>query len=195
MAEFSGLPETRWELGDRIMTLLKPFSYTDKKGKVWDVCEGAWINGATIPRALWSIVGSPYVGKYRRASIIHDFFVGEGNNDNVDYKERRKADKMFYRACRTDGIGKKMAVLLYIGVSVGSWASKKKFIGYNKEKLEFSEELISQQQMLSADEAILQKYHHLVDQLSEKSVAFEKELVEEDVFIEEIESMVDLAIE
>jgi hypothetical protein len=195
MAEFSGLPETRWELGEKIMTLLKPFSYTDKKGKKWEVPANAWINGATIPRALWSIVGSPFVGKYRRASIIHDFYVGEGNNPNVTFSIRRAADKMFYRACRTDGISRRKAVVLYIGVSLGSWASKRNMEGYNIDKLEMGEEFFTQQQSLSIDEAILQKYNHLTGKLQAKSLEFEIELADEDDFIDEIEAMVDAEIE
>lgn len=123
MAKFSGYPLTRWK-GDRLMILKEDFSYVDKTGKEWLALKGGVINGATIPRKLWSLIGSPFIGLYRRASVVHDYFVGEGDNPNVTYEERRKADKMFFRACRTDGCSWRFAAMLYIGVSIGSWSSR-----------------------------------------------------------------------
>lgn len=123
MAKFSGYPLTRWK-GNRLMILQEEFSYVDKKGKTWLVPTTGELNGATIPRPLWSFLGSPFVGAYRRASVVHDYFVGEGNNPNVTYRERRSADKMFFRACRTDGCSWRFSAMLYIGVSLGSWSSR-----------------------------------------------------------------------
>lgn len=193
MAQFSGLPETRWETGDRIMTLLKPFSYTDKNGKEWKVKKDAWLNGATIPRTLWTIVGSPYVGKYRRASIVHDFYVGEGKNDNVTYRERRKADKMFYRACRTDGVKQKYATALYIAVSLGSWASQKKLKNFNVATSEIEIELLSQKEAVTDDEAILNKYNKLIREIQQKEL-LEIETMNEDDIIDGLERIVDKEI-
>ena len=65
------------------MELLEDFWYEDPKGKRWNTPKGSTINGATIPKALWSIVGPPFVGKYRRASVIHDYAVGEGSAPDV----------------------------------------------------------------------------------------------------------------
>lgn len=107
------------------MILEEEFFYIDKDQKKWVVPKYGELNGATIPRVLWSIIGSPFVGSYRRASVVHDYFVGEGNNPDVTYQERREADKMFFRACRTDGCSWSFAAKLYIGVSVGSWSSKR----------------------------------------------------------------------
>ena len=120
--QFSGYPKTSWT-GHREMSLLEEFFYIDPRGKVWKAPAGSSINGATIPKALWSAVGSPYVGKYRRASVVHDVAVGEGDNPDVSLIERHKADKMFYQACRFDGCSKRFAAILYIGVSIGTWAS------------------------------------------------------------------------
>ena len=125
MGTFSGYPLVRWQ-GDRLMILQEEFYFIDDDGKKWEVPIEAELNGATIPKFLWSTIGPPYVGSYRRASVVHDFFVGEGNNPDVTYPERRKADKMFYQACRADGCSIWEATKLYIGVSIGSWTSKKK---------------------------------------------------------------------
>ena len=154
MSKFSGYPLTRWK-GNRIMILEEDFFYIDKKGKKWLAPKGvAELNGATIPRKLWSIIGSPFIGPYRRASVVHDYFVGEGNNPDVTYKERRLADKMFFRACRTDSCSWKLSAILYVGVSIGSWSSKMrlKHSMVNKDMLSVS---------VDADNLIEQKFIHM----------------------------------
>ncbi|MGD9331294.1 MAG: DUF1353 domain-containing protein [Desulfobacterales bacterium] len=121
MAEgFSGDPITQWTRA-RNMRLVKAFSYEDPAGVLWEAPEGAEINGATIPRALWTSIGAPYVGNYRRATIVHDYFVGELSNPDVSPTERKAADRMFYHACRHDGCSRKFAGILYIGVCLGTW--------------------------------------------------------------------------
>lgn len=100
---FSGDPVTRWlsETGDdRNMEILEAFTFTDPAGKVWKAPVGSVVNGASIPRPLWSVVGSPYTGDYRRASIVHDVASVEADHDEA---KRRAADRMFYHACRVGG--------------------------------------------------------------------------------------------
>ena len=116
---FSGEPETKWEWS-RNMRLQKELYYIDPDGKKWIAPVDSFVNGATIPRPLWTSVGSPYTGDYRRASVIHDYHVGEGYNPDVSDEHRKAADKMFYHACIYDGCSKRFAALLYIGVRFGS---------------------------------------------------------------------------
>lgn len=176
MASFSGYPLTRWK-GDRLMILEEEFYYIDKDQKKWLVPVGGELNGATIPRVLWSIIGSSYVGAYRRASVVHDFFVGEGNNPDVAYQKRREADKMFFRACRTDGCSWRFAAKLYIGVSIGSWSSKRelKQARFNKEL-----ELIE----IRDDEVIAAKYFE-VKEKSEYILSNEENFELLEAFVEE----------
>lgn len=122
MNRFPDAPTTEWYQSDK-MILLNPFTYIANNGVKWIAPKGAILNGATIPKPLWSIIGSPYVGPYRKSSIVHDYFVGEGDNPDVTKSDRRKADKMFYEACRHEGCTKKEAVVMYIGVSIGTWWS------------------------------------------------------------------------
>ena len=58
-ADFSGNLVTEWEC-HRTMKTKEPFSYTDPDEKVWPVPCGSELNGATIPRPLWSVIGSPH---------------------------------------------------------------------------------------------------------------------------------------
>jgi len=133
---FSNNPKTEWvdNYEQRNMKLLAPLTYTDPWGQEWHVPEDSWLNGATIPRSLWSIVGSPFVGKHRRPSIIHDFFVGEGDNPDVTDQQRKEADDMFYNACLDEGMSKKDAGVFYLGVSIGRWLGRSR--GFEKFNLD-----------------------------------------------------------
>lgn len=121
--QFSGNPKTEWltEVGaDRNMKLLEDFWFDDLTGRRWLAPIGSLINGASIPEALWSAVGSPFTGDYRRASIVHDVAC---NSPDV---KREDADDMFYWACISGGCQKPQAKLLYLGVRVGTWSSSLK---------------------------------------------------------------------
>lgn len=122
---FSGDPVTKWltdpERPDSKMRLLEPFSFRDPRGRVWGVPSQAVVNGASIPRALWTLVGAPYTGNYRRASIVHDIACEETGGD---YARRLAADKMFYHACLSGGCSLRESILLYIGVRIGAIAGE-----------------------------------------------------------------------
>ena len=124
MGTFSAEPQTEWVSGtraapDRNMTLLRDFAFTDPDGRVWPAPAGSVIDGASIPQFLWSHVGSPYTGCYRRASIVHDVAC-----DNVAVN-RSEADSMFYHACRAGGCSIPDAWTLYAGVRIGAGFSAK----------------------------------------------------------------------
>jgi len=69
---YSGYVEARWENDGRSMTLLSELRYTDPQGVVWIAPAGSQVDGASIPRSLWSFMGGPFEGKYRNASVLHD---------------------------------------------------------------------------------------------------------------------------
>jgi hypothetical protein len=104
---FSGPIETRWEADGRTMTLLNELRYTDPKGVVWIAPAGSAVDGASIPRALWSVFGGPFEGKFRNASVLHDVA--------YDQKSRpwQQVDRMFYDAMRCSGVGSVQAKTMY----------------------------------------------------------------------------------
>lgn len=117
---FAGEPRTTWltEPGeDRRMELLQLFSFTDPHGTLWDAPAKWIVDGASIPRPLWSLIGSPYTGEYRRASVVHDVACDRAGGDK---KRRRTADRMFYHACRAGGCSVREAIVLYLGVRIGA---------------------------------------------------------------------------
>jgi hypothetical protein len=117
---FSGDPQTLWltenEIPDRKMQMLADFSFTDPAGVVWLTPKDYVVDGASIPRAFWTLVGSPYTGDYRRASIVHDKACDHASGNT---SACRKAHRMFYHACRAGGCSIPEATLLYIGVRIG----------------------------------------------------------------------------
>ena len=118
--KFSANPETRWindRGADRRMQLLQDFTFTDPDGKEWITPKGHRVDGASIPRPLWTLVGSPYTGNYRRASIVHDKACEDSARNP---KARRAADRMFYHACRAGGCSVKETWILYLGVRIGA---------------------------------------------------------------------------
>ena len=104
---YSGPVETRWENDGRSMTLLNELRYTDPNGFVWIAPAGSQLDGASIPRSLWSFMGGPFEGKYRNASVLHD----------VAYEQQKIpwqiCDRMFYNAMRCSGASAVEAKTMY----------------------------------------------------------------------------------
>ena len=104
---YSGEPETRWNADGRSMTLLSELRYTDPQGLVWVAPAGSTVDGASIPRSLWSIMGGPFEGKYRNASVLHDVAYEQHNRPWQD------CDRMFYNAMRCGGVSAVEAKTMY----------------------------------------------------------------------------------
>ena len=170
---FSGEPLTRWN-GNRNMLLQEELTYVDPAGKKWIAAKGSCLNGATIPRALWSALGAPYSGRYRRASVIHDVAVGELCNADVSPAERARADRMFYHACRADGCSRRFASILYIGVRFGSWMSSIR--SNEKSNFDFDPEFIRPSLGGEDDES---KFWEIVDGAEEAISAGDLDLIDQ----------------
>ncbi len=96
---YSSSPVTRWDPDGRDMTLLNELRYTDPDGVVWIAPAGSVVDGASIPRSLWSVMGGPFEGRYRNASVLHDVAYDQHNRPWQD------CDRMFYNAMRCSGVG------------------------------------------------------------------------------------------
>lgn len=92
------------------MELVQKFGMVDKAGRQWEAPAGYKTDGASIPRALWTVVGSPFTGKYLKASVLHDFY--------CDLKSRSWQDvhQLFYDAMIADGVGPTQAKIMYAAV-------------------------------------------------------------------------------
>ncbi len=103
-------PWTEWLDDGREMRLLRDFRYEDPDGVVWTAGGGEAVDGATIPRVFWSIVGGPFEGRYRYASVVHD------TECRSKAHRWRSVHRMFHRGCRAGGVSPGQALLLYAAV-------------------------------------------------------------------------------
>lgn len=69
---YEGSVVAKWNDDGRSMTLVESFAYVDPTGVKWNAPSGSTVDGASIPQFAWSIIGGPFEGKYRNASVIHD---------------------------------------------------------------------------------------------------------------------------
>jgi len=108
---FTNTVKAEWPEGEpRKMWIIEPLSYVDSMEVEWNVPSGAVINGISTPKILWSIMGSPYVGKARRASVFHDYYYQSRE------VEKSLVDAMFYEAMKTDGVPHIKAHLMYLAL-------------------------------------------------------------------------------
>lgn len=116
---FSGPIITKWleHTGpDRNMLIVDPITFQDKDGTKWHVPKDAIIDGASIPRVFWTFFGPPFVGDYRRASVIHDYFC------DTKSKPWEKVHRMFYLAARAGGVSHRKAKSMY--AAIRKWGRK-----------------------------------------------------------------------
>jgi hypothetical protein len=92
------------------MTLLDDFGYVDPARTTWRASKGHKIDGASIPPVFWSFIGGPFEGKYRNASVVHDY--------ECDVKKRPwpSVHRMFYNAARCGDVEQTKAKVMYAAV-------------------------------------------------------------------------------
>src|SRR5260370_8624511 len=89
------------------MTLVSQLRYSDPQGVVWIAPAGSVVAGGSIPRSLWSLMGGPFEGKYRNASVLHDVAYDQHN------RRWQVCDRMFYDAMRCSGVSAVEAGTMY----------------------------------------------------------------------------------
>jgi hypothetical protein len=92
------------------MRLLDNFGYIDPKAKLWIAPTDSIVDGASIPQAFWSIIGGPFEGKYRNASVVHDVACER------KIESWQSVHRMFYDACRCGGVDPLTAKVMYAAV-------------------------------------------------------------------------------
>ena len=107
---FEGEVVASWTDNGRDMVLREPFLYIDSANRQWVAPAGSVVNGASIPAAFWSLIGGPFEGKYRNASVVHDVGCDEMTASWED------VHWMFYEACRCAGVDEFKAKTMYYAV-------------------------------------------------------------------------------
>lgn len=107
--KYAGPIRTEW-LPGRKMKLLADVHFVDGNGKNWLAPKDAEIDGASIPKPFWSVIGGPFDDLYRDASVFHD----------VACDQRREPWEevhcMFYQAMRASGVPEQKAKTMYAAV-------------------------------------------------------------------------------
>src|SRR5690606_16753795 len=109
---FSGDPQGQFiETPDRPrFKLTSPFEFEDPNTLKWRVPPDTEVDGASIPKVLWSVIGGPFSGRFLKASIVHDYY--------CDRKVRTAHDthRNFYYGMRANGVSENKATLMYWAV-------------------------------------------------------------------------------
>jgi hypothetical protein len=108
--KFASAPRVEFLKPGRNVKLLEDVTYTDPCGSLWTSPKDSVVDGATIPRVAWSIVGAPLDGTYRDASIIHDIACDEKK------KPWKLVHDAFYFAMLASGVEPWRAKVMYAAV-------------------------------------------------------------------------------
>jgi len=107
---FKGSVVAEWLNDSRAMRLTQPLTFISADGNQWHVPGGAVVDGASIPQVFWTIIGSPFSGNYRRASVIHDYFCQKRN------APWRNVHSVFHEAMLASGVNRQKAWVMYKAV-------------------------------------------------------------------------------
>ena len=100
----SGAPRPKFRL-------LAAFGFRDPQGRVWEVPAGVEVDGASIPRAFWTVIGGPFEGNYLNASVVHDHFC------RVRTRTAQDTHRSFYYGMRAMGVAEPQAKKMFWAVS------------------------------------------------------------------------------
>src|SRR5438046_1090750 len=70
--DFIGDVVAKWCNNNRAMKLERDFAYREPSALTWTAPKASVVDGASIPRVFWTLIGGPFDGKYRNASVVHD---------------------------------------------------------------------------------------------------------------------------
>ena len=108
---YEGLPPQLELLDDgRKARLLNAVSYIAVRKDSWPVPADTVVDGASIPQIFWTLMGGPFEGKYRNASIIHDCYC------DSQVRGWRDTHRMFYSAMRCSGVSAVKAKIMFYAV-------------------------------------------------------------------------------
>lgn len=103
--------------GTRNWILTAPFVYLSSEGDRIEVPQGTVWNGASIPRLFWRVIGSPFVGKHRKPSVIHDCLWERAKAGRCSFSF---ANWAFWDGLRSEGVGPVSAWIMWAAVALAS---------------------------------------------------------------------------
>jgi len=101
------------------------FTYTNDEIKV-TAKHGMPTDGASIPKFTWRFIGSPFIGKYVGAALIHDaLYTSRG----LGKLNKKQVDKLFLEMMKVEGVSYWKRQAMYWAVNLGgddAWNSIEK---------------------------------------------------------------------
>jgi len=96
--------------GGQVMKTVQEFGFVDTNGKHWPVPPGTTLAGASIPQALWPLLGGRWQAEGREACAVHDY------HSAVRSADWRSVHRMFHDALVASGVSEGRATLAYAGI-------------------------------------------------------------------------------
>ena len=93
-------------IGDQAYEVMSPLVYNNGIEQI-TVFKGFDFDGASIPKPLWGIIGSPMTGGYQRAACMHDAMYA------AQLFERKVCDRLFFEAMCSEGVDTVRRHLMY----------------------------------------------------------------------------------
>lgn len=124
MAEFIGIYQIE-EVDPYSVKTLQDIIYIANNGDIVLVPVGFVTDGASIPKIFWSIIGSPFTGKYKKPALIHDYLYA------THLTSRKRADSIFIEGMKYLGVSRVKRVLMWLAVKIGGgfiWKNSKRDI-------------------------------------------------------------------
>ena len=96
-------------IGEQTYEVIEPLVY-DNGFILLQVNPKFDFDGASIPKALWGIIGSPMTGGYQRSACLHDALYAS------EYFEREMCDDIFLEAMESEGVPRFKRLAMYYAV-------------------------------------------------------------------------------
>jgi hypothetical protein len=90
------------------MRLVEPFAYQQAKGRTWEVPGGHVLKGRGMPPLFRDLIGQPFYGGFRKASIVYDHATQEMK------QPWDEAQLMFLEASMAEGVNEPEAKAMYM---------------------------------------------------------------------------------
>jgi hypothetical protein len=106
-SKFSGVLRLAYDPGSYAVTVLEEFRFVDSANRTWTVPKGFVCTASSIPRSVWTLLGSPLEGEVVSASVLHDYYY------TIKTASREQVDRMFYEALVVAGLSEVRAGFIY----------------------------------------------------------------------------------
>ena len=113
--------------------LMEDFDYDcDKYFISIHVKLGFLFDGSSIPRALWSTTGSPFMPQMIGSGLVHDYLYRNAHDSRRESVSKKRADAIYDHCLKLNGVGRYNRWKIRLGLKVGGWSSWRKHRKANK---------------------------------------------------------------